>query len=450
MSTLVKEINNNKTDSLKIRLLTQKGFQFLYLEYYSYLQDYNAQEISSTYYQGLKYNLNVSHFNPEALQYVKKEIDLSAKHIETRKKICQQKLLEYSTPEALALQESLCLYINSPNNANQQLEGLKSKLLKNLETNPEDILSEFNLAWMYFHIFEDYRAANMHFSRVADHSILDDIFFTQLALRYQALTYRFLDERKHGLSVLRRAASLDQTNNSYHSYEVAQQSVGVDNDKAMTYLKALIKHSPLFYLHIQSDPCFSDHPEVDQLLASFHTAKLESIKEMSFSKWKDCELMQQPLPQEFNQQKIFKDCYEEHLQLLTHQPYPLLCRVGSISDKIVRNLKNRTKKKLKTINQQFTQTIQVEQKKWKIINLLGMMLVYISVLLTLASIFLFIGSDLLGLTAKGGIINWQEFIPKVFASVLGTGMLGVLLLLFNSPKLKNLVKKRSMVSNVIG
>ncbi len=458
-TTISATANNNNTNTRKnADFLTRKGFQSLYLEYYAYLQDFNANQISALYLQGLKHNLLASNFNPEVLRYIQQEIMDFAKAIEDRALTYKQILQQHTTHKATDIQKDLIQLLNQEiqeggkdqKSTAQQLLDLRQKALEHLHTHPEDMLTEFNLAWMNFHLFEDYPAAKSHFAKAVELSLLDDTSFTQLALRYQTMTYHFLNEKNNAISAILRAASLDQTNDPHYLYEISQQLVRSGNkETALTHLKSLIKKTPLYYIHAQSDHFFSETPEVDQLLARFHTAKLEAIKETTYKKWTASPIMQQTLPPEFDRQALFNTNYDEHLPLLVHQPYTTLCNKEHISNRILKTLLNKTKVKLKSMNEQFTQHIQIEQQKWKFINLLGVGLVYIAVLLTLASFFLFIGGDLLGLTAKTGGIDWKHLIPKIFSAVLGTGILGIVLLQFNPPKLRQLAKKRSLLSSAI-
>lgn len=449
--------NTSKNADKNADFLTRNGFQSLYLEYYAYLQNFEADEISALYRQGLKHNLVSSNFNPEVLRYIKKEVMEFAKAIKDRALTYKQALQQSTTHAASEIQKDLIRLLNQEiqesgkdqyqKSTAQQLINLRQKALDHLQIHPEDMLTEFNLAWMSFHLFEDYQAANTHFAKAVELSLLDDTSFTQLALRYQTMTYHFLNEKNNAISTILRASSLDQANDPYYLYEISQQLVRSGNkEAALTHLKSLIKKTPLYYIHAQSDHFFAETPEVDQLLARFHAAKLEAIKETTYKKWAASPIMQQTLPPEFDRQKLFNTNYDEHLPLLAHQPYPTLCNKEQISNRILKTLLNKTQVKLNSINEQFTHHIQVEQKKWKCINLLGVGLVYIAALLTLASIFLFIGSDLLGLTAKAGGIDWEHLIPRIFTAVLGTGILGVVLLQFDPPKLKKLAKKRSLLS----
>ncbi len=443
---------NNPNENSVTLFLNQHGFQHLYLEYFTYLQDLEVTDITELYHQGLKHNLKHSHYNVEVLRYVKADIKKHAQQIRDQVDNCKGSLHKHITKEATDLQSALCDYINQQHHSidqegeNELLNDLEWKFLNQLDTQPNDLLTEFNLAWIYFHLFEDYQAANTYLSQVINRCILDDSPLAQIALRYLGMTYYLMGDSANATKALQRSASLDQTNNLYYLYEIAQQLIQTDNkDAAISHIKALIKHSPLYYIHIQSDPFFADIPEVDALLARFHAAKLEAIKETTYKKWKDSKLMQQQLPNEFDHHQLFNSTYDEHLTLLAHQSYPLLCRTESISDKFLINLQTKTQTKLNTINKQFVQHIHAEQRKWKMVNLVGVSLVYIAALLTLASIFLFIGGDLLGLTSNGNPINWGHLVPRIFASVLATGLVGILLLQFNSPKLKQLAKKKSML-----
>ncbi len=446
--------NENNANRSDIQFLNQNGFQHLYLEYYTLLKDLDVEQILSLYQQGLKFNLKHSHFNSEVLRYVQKDLNKHATQIKTQTDRYKDTLYKKQTPDAKHLQQELCNYLNNSTDThveravknNEVLDNLEWKFINQLDENPDDLQTEFNLAWIYFHLFEDYQAANTHFNRVVDNCILDDSSLAQLALRYLSMTYHFMGETTSAAATLQRSASLDQTNNLYYLYEIAQQLAHKDNkDDAISHLKALIKHSPLYYIHIQSDPFFAGIPEVDKLLTRFHSAKLEAIKEITYTKWKNSELMQQELPKEFDYQELFNSTYDEHLTLLAHQPYPLLCRTKTISEKFLANLQSRTKTKLNIINKEFTQHMMHEQKKWKIVNLVGVGLVYIAVLLTLASIFLFIGGDLLGLNSNEKSVDWGHLVPRIFASVLFTGVIGILLLQFNPPKLKQLAKKKSLL-----
>ena len=477
-STLLKKrtskTSNNKnegdTSENDILFLKQSGFQLLYLEYYTLLRDLDVTQILQRYQQGLKHNLKQSHFNSEVLRYVQKDLNKQATTIKIQtdkyKNIFQKRQIN-NTEE---LQQELCNYLdaNSKTGGNQEenregnqetskavnkndaLDNLEWQFINQLDINPEDLQTEFNLAWIYFHLFKDYQASNTHFSRVVDRCILDDSPLVQLALRYLSMTHHLMGDTTKAVAALQRSASLDQTNNLYYLYEIAQQLILTANkDAAISHIKALIKHSPLYYIHIQSDPFFADSPEVDKLLTRFHSAKLEAIKETTYKKWKNSHQMQQKLPDEFNPQEVFETTYNEHLTLLSHQPYPLLCRNETISEKFLANLQSKTKAKLHTINEQFVQHMQHEQKKWKIVNLAGVGLIYIAVLLTLASIFLFIGGDFLGLNSNDKPINWGHLVPRIFASVLCTGVIGILLLQFNPPKLKQLAKKKNMLIDAI-
>lgn len=442
-------------------LNNQLGFQRLYLEYYSFLYDLDAKQITLVYRQGLNQNLKASHFNSEVLHYIKNEIYKAALGIERQKDNCKSRKQAHHYQQATSeesssyLQSALLKYLNSsdqPENrqeqdsANAALAELLDEHHAYLEKNSEDIFAQFNLAWIHFHLQEDYEHAKEHLTEVINKSLLNDSPITQMALRYLAMCDYLLDNHAEATASLQRAASLDQTNNLYLLYEIAQQLIHTDKkDAAISHLKALIKHSPLFFVHIQSDPFFTDIPEVDALLTRFHTAKLEEIKEITYKKWLDSETMKQALPQEFDHQALFNSTFEEHRTLLTHQPYPLLCKTEKISDKLLRNLLIKTKTELNAINQQLTQSMKLEQTRWKVINLIGVALVYIAVLLTLASIFLFIGGDLLGLTSEEQTIDWGKLVPKIFATVLGTGIIGILLLRLNPPKLKQLAKKKDML-----
>ncbi len=461
-----------------VHFLNQCGFQRLYLEYYAFLYDLDATAITKVYQQGLGYNLKTAHFNLDVLRYVKNEIVQVSQSIEKQKDNCKSRLQAYlyeppllTAPESAHQQHS----VKGKITRNQHLSHMQECLVTYLDTTPHaaalaelikdhdtyleshdsDIFARFNLAWIYFHLEENYTRAKEHLTQVIDKSLLNDNPLTQMALRYLAMSDYLLDDRTAAITSLQRAASLDQTNNLHFLYEIAQQLVQQENgenskkEAAISHLKALIKHSPLYFVHIQSDPFFANNPEVDALLSRFHTAKLEEIKETTYRKWLASDIMQQVLPQEFNQQSLFNTSYEEHLTLLTYQPYPLLCKTDKISDKFLRNLQIKTRNKLTALNQQLTQSMHAEQTRWKVINLIGVGLIYIAVLLTLASIFLFIGGDLIGLTSAEESIDWGSLVPKLFASVLGTGITGILLLQFDPPRLKQLAKKKNMLNRAI-
>jgi len=443
-----------------VPFLNLKGFQRLYLEYYAFIKDLEVEQITSLYHQGLKTNLENSNFNSEILRYVKKDIDQQAKHIKENTNQYRDALHKNITPEAMDLKEALSNHLHTHHQSYYQnsdrkdehsdqtksLNELEKKFLDQLESNPDDLLSHFNLAWVYFHLFEDHYAAQVQFRYVVDHSITDDNPLTQIAMRYLSLNYFFLGDTVSATSTLQRAASLDQSNDLHYLYEMAQQTIHENNnDSSISRMKALIKRSTLYYIHIQSDPFFAGIEKVDKLLARFHSAKLEAIKETTYSKWKKSKLMQQTLPEEFDPQDVFNSTYGEHLTLLTHQPYPLLCKTEMISEKLFTKLQRKTHLTLGNMNNEFMQRIQSEQKKWKFVNLTGVGLVYFAVLLTLASIFLFIGGDLLGLTANNGAIDWGHLVPRIFASVLGMGVIGIGLLQYNPPTLKRLAKKKNML-----
>ena len=158
--------SSNKNTSNNADFLTKNGFQSLYLEYYACLQDFDANEISSLYCQGLKHNLVSANFNTEVLRYIKKEVMEFADAIRNRALAYKQTLQQYATLEASDIQNSLALILNQEiqegneegnqekssetekASTAQQLINLKKKAQNHLQTHPKDMLTEFNLAWM--------------------------------------------------------------------------------------------------------------------------------------------------------------------------------------------------------------------------------------------------------------------------------------------------------------
>lgn len=445
-----------------ISLIAQHGFHPLYLSYYAVFRGLNEDEIIKLLNQGFSHNLKKANYNRESLRFLQPQIKQLAHDIDDQKVRLNTGFKSYhqalnaskkmtTTQQAISFHELLGDWFDSDRDADD-LMAIKASGEELLEDYPDNFWVKFELAWIDFHLLNNPQSAMENFTDVADQAIQEDSPLAELAMRYLALTHYILGDQHSALVSIQGAISLDTTDNDQYQYELARYHAASDDyDDSLKILKKLIKQSPLFFTQTQADPLYLGIQEIDGLLERFHTAKLEELKEECRENWIDKELVSKPLPEGFDATALFNEVYDKSEPLLSHQPYPLLRKKENIANKIQKNVRNHAR----STAQRLALSNELEMakiiKKWKNLRKLGARLIYIAAIMALATVFLFIGSEVFDLREKfslGGL-SWKELVPFMFGGIVITGGIGIYLMQFRTPKTKSLIERKASLTELI-
>lgn len=445
-----------------ITLIAQHGFHPLYLSYYAVFRELNEDEIIKLLNNGFAHNLKEANYNRESLRFLQPQISELAHEIFDQKTTLNAAFESYhqaldasnkktSIQQTIGFDGLLGDWLNSDRDADD-LMAIKTSGEELLETYPDNFWVQFELAWVNFHLLNDPKKAAEIFTNVADQAIQEDSPLAAVAMRYLAMTYYILGDQHSALVTIQGAISLDTSDTDQSQYELARyHAVSDDYDDSIKILKTLIKKSPLFYTQTQADPLYTDIEEVNGLLERFHTAKLEELKEECRENWIDKSLLQEPLPDGFDITTLFNEVYDKSEPLLTHQPYPLLHKKENISNKIQKNIRNNARSCAQGLS--LSNELEMTQiiKKWKTLRKLGARLIYIAAIMALATIFLFIGSEVFDLREhfRLGHLSWKELVPFMIGSVVITGGIGIYLMQFRTPKTKALIDRKAALADLI-
>ena len=445
-----------KISSNKILYSQHYGFQHVYLEYYAFIQDLNEQQVSLLLHNGLVSNLNAAKFNSETLQTLSTEITDISKNIIAQKQEFKKGFSQFhsspaikSTHNAIRLHGLLQESLNTKQ-ITTNIEILKEELIHQLKETHNNYWIEFDLAWMYFHIYNDMPKAEHHFTQAADNCILDESVLAAISLRYLGYTKLMLNKPSEALSVMASVTAQYPIDTPQQLFESVQFSSHFEPHKQIKALKKAIEKSALYYCQLQSDALLGKHPSIQALLSAFHAAKLTQIQEVAQYKWKNSAIYQHKnLPLEFDKQGLFNDTFRQFKILLIHQPYPLLCKTEGISEKILASLSLRANKELDMAKTNYVKKIIHINKKWNFINRIGANLVYTATLFSLASIFLFITSSLFGIAIPMPTTGWKNLLSFFFSSIIVAGLLGILLVQFTPSASKKLSRKKAAITDAL-
>lgn len=445
-----------------ISLIAQHGFHPFYLSYYAVFRGLNEDEIIKFLNQGFSHNLKKANYNRESLRFLQPQIKKLANEVFDQKVTLNTAFKSYhqalnaskkmaTTQQAISCHELLGDWFNSDRDADD-LMAIKASGEELLETYPDNFWIKFELAWIDFHLLNNPKDAAEKFTDVADKAIQEDSPLAELALRYLALTHYILGDQHSALVTIQGAISLDTSDNDQYQYELARYHAASDDyDDSLKILKTLIKKSPLFYTQTQADPLYVGIKEVDGLLERFHTAKLEELKEECKENWIDKSLLQKPLPEGFDATALFNEVYEKSEPLLTHQPYPLLRKKENIANKIQKNIRNNARSCAQRLSLSNDLEMAKIIKKWKNLRKLGARLIYIAAIMALATVFLFIGSEVFDLREQFslGNLSWKELVPFMLGGIVITGGIGIYLMQFRTPKTKALIDRKVALTELI-
>lgn len=451
--------NHIERNTVRKKILnTQRyGFQHVYLEYYAFVRDLNEQQIYQLLHDGLVSNLNTAKFNSEALQTLKPEIISVSKDIFIQKQQLEKDIEQFYSTHSVGIKQDInALHLHNllkedlKKEQVTHLDTLKEKLTQQLEEEFSNPWLEFDLAWIYFHIYNDMQKAEHHFTRAAESIVLKEGVLTTISLRYLAYTKLMLNKQSEALSVMESVTSQYSTTKPQQLFESVQLDKSFEPHKQIKILKRAIEESPLYYIQLQSDALLGKHPSIQTLLSAFHAAKLTQIQEIAQYKWKNSSIYRhERLPSDFDKQAFFNDTFQQFKILLIHQSYPLLCKTEVISEKILISLSAKARNELSIAKTKYTKKIIHINSKWKFINLLGAGLIYIAAIISLASIFLFLTSFLLGITIPLPIAEWRYFLPIFFGSIIAVGLLGILLIQFTPTASKILSQKKEAITDAL-
>lgn len=461
------ENTNTSTSYTAIDILCQPrfGFQLLYLESYVYLLNLNNQQTKKALQQALSYQLTQAKLKPNALKALNTElVKTSATLIANQQKLATAYSQYYQAydhsddhedqdQQAVKLHTLLQNALTTKNIT--QIDNLKTELLKQTQENPSNFWIAFDIAWIYFHLEQDMVKAEQQLIHAADYALQEKSPLATLILRYLAYTKLILGKDKEALENIQAAIQLSSTKPETESeqphtiFESVQFHCHVEVPyKQQIRLQKLIRHHPLYYLYIQIDKRLFAHQNIQNLLLRFHIEKLEQIKKCAYEQWQASHFYQSKLPTEFDKDALFDQHFQSYQALLSHQTYPVLNNIGTISKKIVTQLTTAANKQLIMAQTRYVKKIIETQKQWKKVNQIGGILLYAAILVSLASVFLWVA---IAMMDSPILINtdWKSLLPKLMIGVSLSAVTGILLMRSTPPMNRKRFKQKRQISKAL-
>ncbi len=436
------------------------GFQRLYLESYAYLLGFNQQQTNSTLQQALCYKLTQKKLNTDTLKSLEIKLLESTSIIATKSRELEQARAEYykayrhdphssQDQEAVSLHNALQDALKS--DSSKQINDLKSKLHRQTKDNPSNFWIAFDVAWLYFHIEQDMQKAEQQLIQAADYALQEKSPLTNFILRYLAYAQLILGKNKKALESMQTVIKSSPTEQEHPQpiFESIQFNCLVEASyKQQIMLQKLIRHNPLYYIYTQTDELLHSYKNIQSLLLRFHIEKLEQIKKCTYKQWQTNHFYQAELPEEFNKEALFNDNFQSYQTLLSHQTYPVLCNVENISKKIIKQLDTIANKQLTMTQTRYIKKIIETQKQWKKINQFGGILLYAAVIISLASILLWVAATVTEAPIFANI-DWKVLFPKLIIAVSLSTVIGLLLMRSTPPMNRKRFKQKQLLTNAL-
>jgi tetratricopeptide (TPR) repeat protein len=432
-------------------------FHRIDLEYYSLIKDLKLEQVFRLLSEGFRHNLELANFNPDSVKHIHSLLKKEATAIIQQKDMLNQYFEENNNSLNTKQQvgedthEALIKYLSTPKPRNhRRLQQIKELFQKAIASDPENYLALFDFGWLYFHLQGNLDKAHQYFSDAVNQCLIQNSPFKTLAMRYLAETAYRQGKSDTALKTMYEVTT--NINDSQCHYDYARYLLAANKKtETMVYLSRAIMSSPARYLEAQSDPCFETSPSIAKLLTSLHTKKLSHISMKVAQEWENNPLSKLNLQDEFDTQQIYQTMMQQHEDVLKHQPYPLLCKEDAIIKKASENLTNTVLKKLQKLNDSYTNEIHIKRIKWRIINSIGITFLYFSVILTFASILLFVGHDMIGLAVDSNeiLIDWSNLTGKIIGGIFLSALIGYALIQIESPGSKALLKKKEHIHQII-
>lgn len=433
------------------------GFQLIYLESYAYLLGFETQTTHKTLIKALCYKLTQSKLKITTLNTLNTELLETSATISSKNKHLRNARLHYynayyhdhKDQTAVKLHHLLQDVLTSK--TTEQINDLKVKLHQQTIENPSNFWIAFDMAWIYFHIDGDIQKAEQLLTQAANNALQEESPLATLILRYLAYAKLLLGKNKEALTSMQaimQHSPLEQEN-PHSIFESVQFHHLVDDSyKQQIILQKLIRQYPLYYLYTQIDECLHKHKNIQNLLLRFHQEKLTQIKKSTHEQWQATHFYQAELPEEFNKNELLENNFKFYQALLSHQTYPVLCDIETISTKIVAQLSAIANKQLTMAHTRYVKKIIETQKQWKTINKLGGILLYAAVIISFASILLWISAVVMNAPILTEI-DWKKTLPKMIMMVSFTAFLGLLLMRSTPPSNRKRLKYTQLINHAL-
>jgi hypothetical protein len=450
-------IRHNITDIL---CQPRYGFQRLYLESQAYLLGFSQQQTNEALQQALRYKLTQEKLNTDTLKSLETELLESTSTITTKSRELEQTRLKYynayrhdphsnQDQEAVNLHSSLQDALQS--DSSKQINNITIKLHRQTKDNPSNFWIAFDVAWLYFHIDQNMQKAEQQLIQAADYALQEKSPLANLILRYLAYTRLILGKNKEALESIQAVIKFSPAEQEYPQpiFESVQFNCLVEASyKQQIMLQKLIRHNPLYYIYTQTDELLQPYKNIQSLLLRFHIEKLEQIKKCVYEQWQASHFYQAELPEEFDKEALFNNNFQSYQALLSHQAYPVLCNVKNISRKITRQLDSTANKQLTMTQTRYVKKIIETQKQWKKVNQFGGVLLYTAVIISLASILLWVAATITEAPIFTNI-NWKELLPKLVIAVSLSAVIGLMLMRSTPPMNRKHFKQKQLLTNAL-
>ncbi|HHL19303.1 MAG TPA: hypothetical protein ENJ33_06170 [Thiothrix sp.] len=436
------------------------GFQRLYLESHAYLLGFNQQQTNNALQQVLCYKLTQEKLNSGSLKSLKIELLKTTSTIVDKSRELEQARSEYykaykHDPHSNLDQEAVSLH-NSLQNAlkddsSKQINDIKVKLHRQIKANPSNFWIVFDMAWVYFHVDQDMQKAEQELIQAADYALQEKSPLINLILRYLAYTQLILGKNKEALESIQAAIKFSPTEQECPQsiFESIQFNCLIDASyKQQIMLQKLIRRNPLYYIYTQIDELLHPYKNIQSLLLRFHIEKLEQIKKCAYKQWQASHFYQAELPEEFDKEAFFNNDFQSYQALLSHQTYPVLCNVEKISKKIIKQLNTIANKQLTMSQTRYVKKIIETQKQWKKVNQFGGILLYTAIIISLASILLWVTAIITEAPIFADI-NWKTLLPKLVITVSLSSVIGLMLMRSTPPMNRKHFKQKQLLTNAL-
>ncbi len=375
-----------------------------------------------------------------------------------------------------AIQQLLCqAYIRSDDEILQQLDIITPQLKIALENNHPNAFLSFEIAWLYHHLYWDFKRALQHYQialKIA-HTLTrpESVELSLLILRHLSHLHIMRSEWGKATITANRALSYTSQHNlkkdkenhyslsiyELVSFEMAHFYAADNQASASTHLlEPLLFHSPYLYSKTDSNLIFTNAPATEELLQQLYQRQMRKLERDTVQLWQDdiwekfIELEDKNIPINFN------TMIQEAIQLekSSNKPmhYTQLIDNFSFASIVVSHATTALKKQLA---HQYTHTKQ----QMKLLNKqrmrnqeIGRYLLTSSIILLITAIILLLLRDNIHAYVFGqgwGHVQWHGIFWALTNSILISAFIGILLSLFEPFGLKQLLIDKGVLINAL-
>lgn len=431
------------------------NFHRLYVESCGCILNLDMRQVTDLFSAGVSHNLKKAKFDPELLRYTQSGLSDAVLQVDSVVQEVSSKLYGNASEASLEMAHDVSVLFKGESVVDyDQVQELVYGLTRLLDADEDDFIARLILAWLYFHYLYDLPNACQHFEIISIKAEeQNNNALAVLALRYYACSLALQGLYSEAYSAQYRAVQLNNVTSPQLDYELAQYALYDEQlvEQWKPKVRSFIKDNTFNYLLCQSNAYINEVPEVSQLLARFHKAKLEEIRDLTWADWNN----QQPealrvlVEGNAEEPSLMESTFTEHIELLSYQPYVVLYHTDKIKDKLLNNLNKKTKKIYKSTDENLQEKIERKVAAYKWVNKVGIILVYAAAIVSLSFAFLYLENNIFNLFPDSQFVNWSLWLPYLLVVIFGMIFMGVVLMRFRPSGVNRMVRERHLIEEAL-